>query len=84
MSTSPIGTPRVLIPRLRSYAWGDRTFIPTMLGRDAGPQPCAEAWFGAHPVAPSKLAGRELGEDIGYDQWIAACLLYTSDAADEA
>ncbi|MGH1339969.1 MAG: mannose-6-phosphate isomerase, class I [Nannocystales bacterium] len=68
MSTSPTGAPRVLVPSLRSYAWGDRTFIPTLLGREATGEPCAEAWFGAHPVAPSGL----VGEDVGYDQWIAA------------
>lgn len=68
MSTSPIGAPRVLVPSLRSYAWGDRTFIPNLLGQDATAEPCAEAWFGAHPVAPSGV----VGEDVGYDQWIAA------------
>jgi len=68
VSTSPTGAPRVLVPSLRSYAWGDRTFIPAVLGRDATQEPCAEAWFGAHPVAPSGL----LGENTGYDQWIAS------------
>lgn len=68
MSSSPTDAPRVLVPRLRSYAWGDRSFIPTLLGQPATDEPCAEAWFGAHPLAPSGV----LGEDITYDQWIAA------------
>lgn len=55
------------MPSLRSYAWGDRTFIPELLGLEVTPQPCAEAWFGAHPVAPSGL----VGEDLGYHEWIA-------------
>lgn len=68
MSSSPTDAPRVLVPRLRSYAWGDRVFIPTLLGQPATDEPCAEAWFGAHPLAPSGV----VGEDIAYDQWIAA------------
>ncbi len=48
-----------LLPSLQAYAWGDRTFIPAMLGRRPSQAPCAEAWFGAHPVAPSQLEGLE-------------------------
>lgn len=68
MTTSSTGAPQLLVPSLRSYAWGDPTFIPTLLGRDPSGEPCAEAWFGAHPVAPSGVVGR----DEGYDALIAA------------
>ncbi len=40
------------------YAWGSRTFLATLTGRaspSSGPE--AELWMGAHPVAPSRLAG---------------------------
>ena len=68
MTTSSSGAPRVLEPSLRSYAWGDSTFIPTLLGRAPSAEPCAEAWFGAHPLAPSGVRGRA----EGYDALIAA------------
>lgn len=35
---------------IQHYAWGDKTFIPDLLGIDnpAG-RPFAELWMGAHP-----------------------------------
>ncbi len=41
------------------YAWGSPTAIPELLGREADGRPLAELWFGAHPAAPSVLAGDE-------------------------
>jgi mannose-6-phosphate isomerase len=38
---------------VQHYAWGSRDVLPTFLGRPADGTPWAEAWFGAHPVAPS-------------------------------
>lgn len=58
VSTSFIGAPQRLEPSLRSYAWGDPTFIPTLLGRAPSGEPCAEAWFGAHALAPSGVVGQ--------------------------
>lgn len=48
-------SPRLLRlqPRIRHYDWGDPTFIPRLLGREPTGEPWAEAWFGAHPAAPS-------------------------------
>ncbi len=47
----------------RDYAWGSRTLIPRFLGTDADGRPHAELWVGAHPGAPSLVAGgRTLGE----------------------
>jgi len=37
------------------YAWGDRCFIPALLGRPhPAPEPWAEFWMGAHPRNPSR------------------------------
>jgi mannose-6-phosphate isomerase len=48
---------RPLVPAVRDYAWGSRTALAELRGDPApatGPE--AEAWFGAHPGAPSGLA----------------------------
>lgn len=43
---------------VRPYAWGSRTTIPELLGREVpAPHPEAELWMGAHPGDPSKLTG---------------------------
>lgn len=44
-----------LTPHIQHYAWGDPGAIPDFLGRDHDGQPWAEAWYGAHPTAPSTL-----------------------------
>ncbi len=61
--------PLLLTPRIRRYAWGDPTFIPELLGMEVTGQPCAEAWFGAHPTAPA-LAHVD-GEARSLDRLIA-------------
>ncbi len=43
----------LLEPRIQHYAWGDESFIPRALGRRPDGRPWAEAWYGAHPAAPS-------------------------------
>lgn|GEM_PF-14299 len=73
MTKSSPGAPQRLQPSLRSYAWGDSAFIPTLLGRTPTEEPCAEAWFGAHPLAPAKV----VGTDQGYDALISADPLAT-------
>ncbi|TVS15064.1 MAG: mannose-6-phosphate isomerase, class I [Gammaproteobacteria bacterium] len=55
----------LLEPRLQHYAWGDESFIPSALGRPPDGRPWAEAWYGAHPAAPSfvrPLTGRRSGD----------------------
>lgn len=47
-----------LHPALQHYAWGSPTAIPQILCTAPDGRPVAEAWFGAHPSAPSAL-----GED---------------------
>lgn len=46
-----------LVGSVQRYAWGDPAFIPRLQGRPGTGDPEAELWFGAHPVAPSRLAG---------------------------
>ncbi|WP_193105211.1 mannose-6-phosphate isomerase, class I [Brachybacterium sp. FME24] len=53
---------------LQHYSWGSETAIPEFLGRESDGRPWAEAWFGAHPMAPSTVAGgRRLDEVIATD-----------------
>ena len=41
---------------VQHYAWGDRTFIPALLGVPADGRPWAELWLGTHPGGPATLA----------------------------
>lgn len=41
---------------VQRYAWGDRTFIPELLGTEPDGDPWAELWLGTHPNGPSRLA----------------------------
>lgn len=43
----------------RTYSWGSPTALPAVLGREPDGRPFAEAWFGAHPCAPSPLLDPE-------------------------
>jgi mannose-6-phosphate isomerase len=48
----------LLEPVIQPYAWGSHTAIAELQGRSAPtPQPEAELWMGAHPSAPSGVAG---------------------------
>ncbi|GGP69934.1 mannose-6-phosphate isomerase, class I [Saccharothrix coeruleofusca] len=48
----------VLHNAVRSYAWGSRTALAEMLGREVpAPHPEAELWMGAHPGDPSRVVG---------------------------
>ena len=48
--------PFVLENPIQNYAWGSRTAIAELLGRDnPDGQPEAELWIGAHPKAPSRV-----------------------------
>lgn len=46
-----------LVPRPRDYSWGSPEVIPDFLGKAATGSPVAEAWYGAHPSAPSDTDG---------------------------
>ncbi|MSR98249.1 mannose-6-phosphate isomerase, class I [Arthrobacter sp. BL-252-APC-1A] len=55
---------------LRPYAWGSRTAMAELFGRDPSGEPEAELWFGAHPAAPSPVL-TEGGEAATLDELIA-------------
>lgn len=46
-----------LQPALQNYAWGSRDQIPHFLDIQVSEAPVAEAWFGAHPDAPTQVQG---------------------------
>lgn len=47
-----------LVNTVQRYAWGSRTVIAELLGRASPSEgPEAELWMGAHPLAPSRIAG---------------------------
>jgi mannose-6-phosphate isomerase len=53
---------------IQNYAWGSRTRLANLLGRQPSALPEAELWIGAHPKAPSGLSdGRSLLEAIRAD-----------------
>jgi mannose-6-phosphate isomerase len=55
---------------VQHYAWGSYTAIPELLGRPSpAPEPWAELWMGAHPVATSRVVGAEESEPL--DAYIA-------------
>lgn len=39
--------------KLQNYAWGGKSFIPKLLGKQPSEEPVAEYWMGAHEKAPS-------------------------------
>ncbi len=46
----------LLTGTVQRYPWGDRRALAELQGRPPTDEPEAELWFGAHPVAPSRLA----------------------------
>lgn len=57
-----------LEPALRTYPWGSRTMLADLRGTQSpSSTPEAELWFGAHPAAPSTVAGRPLNDVIEAD-----------------
>jgi mannose-6-phosphate isomerase len=55
---------------VRPYAWGSRTSIAALQGREAAAGPEAELWMGAHPAAPSTL--RTAGGPVSLTEFVAA------------
>jgi mannose-6-phosphate isomerase len=51
---------------VQHYAWGDREFIPSLLGVEPDGEPWAELWIGTHPSGPATLDdGRPLSDVAG-------------------
>ena len=40
---------------IQHYDWGTTSFIPELIGDVPTTKPCAELWFGTHPLAPSEV-----------------------------
>lgn len=59
--------PHLLTPALRHYDWGHPTTIPELLGTTGTGEPVAEAWYGAHPSAPSHTPSGTLDTVIATD-----------------
>jgi len=55
-----------LKPSLQTYAWGSHSYIQELLQLKAQ-GPLAEAWYGAHPKAPSAVEDQSLIELISAD-----------------
>lgn len=62
-----MSTVMLLTPALQRFDWGSTDAIPTLLGFEPDGGPYAEAWWGAHPVAPSTTALGPLDEVIAAD-----------------
>lgn len=56
-----------LTGKVQDYAWGDTSSIADVQGRTPSGKPEAEAWFGAHPSAPSATDEGPLDEVIAAD-----------------
>ncbi|WP_324014275.1 mannose-6-phosphate isomerase, class I [Microbacterium sp. JZ37] len=52
----------------RDYAWGSRSLLAALEGREPAEGPEAEVWFGDHPSDPADLAD---GSGRTLDAWIA-------------
>lgn len=49
---------------IQRYAWGDRTFIPGLLGVEPDDRPWAELWLGTHPGGPARFADGQPLRDV--------------------
>lgn len=53
----------------REYAWGSKTLIPQLEGRDPTGRPEAEVWYGDHPEDPAEtLDGRLLTDWFAHER----------------
>jgi mannose-6-phosphate isomerase class I len=67
----PFDTAYRLIPGIQHYAWGDRHFVPDLLGiPNPDNIPHAEVWMGAHPALPARLSLAE--RELRFDELLAA------------
>ncbi len=56
---------------VQHYAWGDKNFIPDLLGIDnLENKPFAELWMGTHPDLPSEIEVK--GRPVALDEFITA------------
>ena len=65
---------------VQGYAWGSRTAIAELLGVPSpSAEPQAEMWMGAHPAAPSRVAGRALPDLVAAEPetWLGGRVVAT-------
>ncbi|MGW0810800.1 mannose-6-phosphate isomerase, class I [Nonomuraea sp. NPDC002799] len=63
----PATAPMRLATTIRPYDWGSATALPELFGTEPTGRPQAELWMGAHPGAPSTVAGLPLNDLIARD-----------------
>ncbi|WP_342774873.1 mannose-6-phosphate isomerase, class I [Nonomuraea longispora] len=63
----PTDAPMRLATTIRPYDWGSVTALPELFGTEPTGRPQAELWMGAHPGAPSTVAGIPLNDLITRD-----------------
>ena len=49
---------------VKDYAWGNKDFLPSLLGYEISDKPQAEYWMGTHPSGEAVTEGRKLSEVI--------------------
>ena len=47
---------------VKEYAWGNKDFLPSLLGYEVSDKPQAEYWMGTHPSGEAVTEGKNLSE----------------------
>ena len=50
---------------VKDYAWGNKDFLPSLLGYEVSDKPQAEYWMGTHPSGEAVTEGKNLSDVIG-------------------
>ena len=50
---------------VKDYAWGNKDFLPSLLGYEVSDKPQAEYWMGTHPSGEAVAEGKNLSDVIG-------------------
>ena len=50
---------------VKNYAWGNKDFLPSLLGYEVSDKPQAEYWMGTHPSGEAVTEGKNLSDVIG-------------------
>ena len=50
---------------VKDYAWGNKDFLPSLLGYEVSDKPQAEYWMGTHPSGEAVTEGKKLSDVIG-------------------
>ena len=47
---------------VKNYAWGNKDFLPSLLGYEVSDKPQAEYWMGTHPSGEAVTEGKNLSD----------------------